>query len=67
MHVITDHQDIESSVQYVVTFSVGDEFQSFSDLRRVHTGHPMRIEPDQIRFERVHTECAFAQSGSDPD
>ena len=25
----------------------------------VHTGHPMRIEPDRIRFERVHTECAF--------
>ena len=23
----------------------------------------MRIEPDQIRFEHVHTECAFAQSG----
>ena len=35
--------------------------------RRVHIGHPMRIEPDRIRFERVHAECAFAQSGSDPD
>ena len=24
----------------------------------------MHIELDQIRFERIHTECAFAQSGS---
>ena len=23
----------------------------------------MRIEPDRIRFECVHTECTFAQSG----
>ena len=36
-------------------------------LRPVHTGHQMHIEPDRIRFERVLTECAFAQSGSDPD
>ena len=39
----------------------------FRLLRRIHTGHPMRIEPDRIRLERIHTECAFAQSGSDPD
>ena len=31
------------------------------DYRTVHTGHPMRIELDQIQFECVHTECAFAR------
>ena len=41
--------------------------QKDPQLRPVHTGHPMRIEPDQIWFERVHTECTFEQSGSDPD
>ena len=33
----------------------------------VHTGHPVHIELDRIQFERVHTECTFAQSNFDPD
>ena len=38
------------------------DFFQRTKLRRVHTGHPMRIEPDRIQFEHVHIECAFAQS-----